>query len=567
MADYFTISYKEIGPVITQNDTTTDRITIIGTALDGPTSTPTRITTQSEAEAIFGPLVFNSIYKNPANNLDDGTYSGNELVRAYVEASRTGANNIWLCRVAGRKASGSFLSASTGMIFTAFYPGVSYNSITVTVTGSSTSGSVIISAPERYGGTIQYSFTSSKTVSQLMRDINSNTLNKAAVASLNLGTNPYISATVWALSTTGTITLSGGSYGINQAGDLDNSTTKWGIYTELTREDGVFDSIVDFNTDLIVLAGLYADDEVISGNTTTSFATALSDHCKNASVYHPTHGVIGLRPLGLSITDTEAITQHIKNYWYNSDAGYISVNDHWLKFGYFRWNGFVENLGVQDQFVDNGSLITVFAGPDVRMNIPALGLYQTSAAAVYAGFVSNLPSQIAATKQLLPGTLGLAFTIREKQIKNIVDGVDADETTRTPGHGAMVVLRNESITSRPEVVYDVTFAYDRNRAYANLQAQRVVQEALKRTKMELTPYLGQAFTTQTQMAIESRLRRLFESMVQEGKLHAAGEGQAYQFIVNANPLQIANNELSVELILWPALQIRRIRIATTVRRG
>ncbi len=562
MPEYFTLTYKEIGPVSTQDTLQTDRLLIIGTALDGPNNSPRKVNTQQEAETIFGPLVYATPFVNPNTGLSDNAYAHNELVRAYVEAVRAGAEDIWLCRIGGTKAGILSLGGSAGYNVTARSAGRLYNGIVVTATSGATSGTLTLANPAALGGSLTYNISSGTTLVQLVNTVNSDSRNRALTLSLTSAADAF----ALARTIMGSGTTSSGTYG-TAASSEDYNSNKYGLYTELTREDGTFDS-VDLEADLVLLAGIYLDDQVVSGSaaTTTSVGADFAEYIYNLNQHHPTHGFIGLRPLGMDDTNPEAIIAHIRNYWEDTSAGYVSSTLKWLKAGYFMSAGFT-GVGSQGETLDYGSYISVVAGPDVRMGHPTLGNYQTSPVATYAGFVSQLDSHRATTKKQIPGTLGLAYAIREKQIVRLVNGIGFNSITRSNGRGAVVVFRRNTETMLPEIAYDVTFAYDRSLAHADLQAQRVANEAVRLIKRELDPFIGEGINTQNMMAMESRVRRVLERMVELGKLHQSGEGDAFAFTITATPNQIANNEVSVDLVLRPALQAKRIRINTTVRRG
>lgn len=569
MSEYFAISVKEQGPVLVTDQVSTDRLTIIGPALNGPTNKPIRITNQAQAEKIFGPLAFTGLYLNPDTDTANSTYSYNELVRAYSEAVRAGARDVYLVRVGGVKASASGSSAIggvTGVAVEAIYAGYHFNGIVVTMGATGANGSLTVAQPAEYGGTVTYSYDNTMTLQQLISKINSE--NK--ITAVRLFGSSSANLTNYAVNVTGAVTLEGGTYGTEAPGD-DNASNKFTMYTNLTAEEtGTFDSITDFETDLALLVGIYLDDQVVTGSgaTSTTVAQKFAEFCANQNRQHPTHGFIGLRPLGYDGFSSDKVTTHILNNWESASAGYVDSNLKWIKAGYFMDGGLIGTDTLSLESVDYGAYISVVGGPDIRMSTPGIGLYQTSPVSIYAGMVSALPSEQAATKQRVPGSLGLSFSVREKQLRRLVNGIGWSEANKTPGKGAIVMLRTNEVAQTTEVAYDVTFANDRLPAFADLQPQRVVAEAIRLIKRELTPFLGDAFNAETQMAMEEKVRRVLDSMVESGKLFAGGEGSGYQFSLNGtNPLQIANNEVEVQLVLWPALQIKKIRITTTVRKG
>jgi hypothetical protein len=575
MADYFTFSIKEQGPVVVNEVAPTESLVIIGPALDGPSNVPVRISGAAQAESVFGPMVYKSQYVNPVTSTADNTVSYNELLRAYHEASRAGARNIYLVRVGGVKASSkgaAALGGVNGFELVARYAGRQYNGISVAITtgagpSSTTTGSITVTQPAIYGGTVVYNYDNSKTLDELLNMINTD--NKVNTIKLvrTTGMDPFAAATS---IVSGTAVLTGATYGTAAKGE-DNYNGKFKMYTDLTvGGNSTFESLSDFEAEHFLLAGIYADDQVVTGSaaTTTSVITDFGKFLGTVNSKTQAHGYIGVRPLyHLDPDDRDQISNHILNNWESVNPGFTDSALKWTKLGYFRSLGVIAIDPVTQESTDYGAYLSVVAGPDIRMSHSILGNYVTNPVALYAGMVTTFPSEEAMTRKTLPGTLNLRFTVTDKQIRRIVNGVGWSETTKLPGKGSLVMLRQDPDTFSPEVVYDTTFVNDTRLPFADLKSERVAFECLKRVKATLLPFIGKSFTTANKMAMEQAVRGVMNTMVEAGKLSPGGEGISYVFNLDAtSPFHIANNEVYVELTLAVSSPINRIRVATTVKR-
>jgi len=91
------------------NGPTTERLLIIGTAVDGPINSPMPITSASQAESIFGPASYSRGYLSPITSSEDGLPNGATLPLFISQAINAGCTNIYAVR-----ASGSYAAAVSG---------------------------------------------------------------------------------------------------------------------------------------------------------------------------------------------------------------------------------------------------------------------------------------------------------------------------------------------------------------------------------------------------------------------------------------------------------------------
>jgi hypothetical protein len=574
MSDYITFSIKEQGPVVVNEVAPTESLVIMGPALDGPMNTPIRVSGAAQAESIFGPLVYSGLYVNPVTNTADGQASYNELIRAYHEASRGGAKNIFLVRVGGTKAAArgvSGLGGGTGFDIVAVNPGRSYDGISATITTgagpSVVTGSITFAQPALYGGTVTFNYDANTTLEELLNKINNdnrvNTVRLVSTASMD----PYAAATS---IVSGSAAVTGGTYGTEAKGE-DNYNGKWKMYDALTNvSTGAFEVLSDFDAEHFLLSGIYVDDQVVTGTaaTTTSVVRDFALFMGAVNQRSQAHGYIGTRPLRhIDSADRDAISTHILNNWEDANPGFTNAALKWTKLGYFRNTGVVVVDSVTQEATDYGSYVSVVAGPDLRMVVSPLGNYVTNPVAMYAGMVTNTPPEKSMTREKIPNSLNLRYTITDKQIRRVVNGIGWNATTRTAGKGSLVIFRQEQGTQAPEVVFDTTFTNDTRLPFADLMSERVTFECLKKVKAGLMPFVGTAFTTANKMAMEQVVRSVMNSMVEGGKLAPGGEGISYVFSLDSTtPYHIANNEVYVELTISVPTQIKRIRVSTTVKR-
>lgn len=271
------ITQRDGGLVAIPTEPTTDRLLIIGPALDGPVSTPIAITSPSQAREWFGGCEWSNAYPDPAMSAvptgaatnfqathDKKIWNGNELARAVSEAFAAGCNNILCVRVGGEDAStlNSAVTAtdvamtgtpyiSSGYVFTgvgktssgdtggisiyakSLYPSFRYNGIgitgtvgaagllTVAVSGNIMNGNVALES-------LPYTAASGETIGTFLKALNTK-YNSFGVNFVSDFTDPsvayklvntFVSGTT-SYSTSGTgagtyngVTLAGGTYGV-----------------------------------------------------------------------------------------------------------------------------------------------------------------------------------------------------------------------------------------------------------------------------------------------------------------------------------------------------------------
>jgi len=562
----FTI--RDGGLVAAQLEPTTERLLIIGNALDGPVNVPIRVNSLTQAEAIFGPLTYTKGFVDPITGTESGKNSYNTLVLALYEAMIGGAGNVVLVRAGGTRATYSATGNVLGMTVVA--PGRIYNGVRVSVVhnpvGASGMTRITITQPAVKGGVMYSDFQSTTTTLQEVCDkLNSDARNSTIYFSV-----PAVSGTLMVSTLTAYpsgIAFSGGTYGTAAPGE-DYYASKAGYYATLTATGGTFETLASAEFNLALLTGIYADDQVVDGAeaTTTSVATDFARFLHViSSEAQPVHGVIGLRPTGLRTPgDLKALADN--NYLATTYGNYGVAADRWIKFGPFMKDGFSMVDPYTGETVDIGKYLSVVAGPDVILYCSGLNsskaMYNTNGAAVYAGLVSSIAAHKAATNKALGAVSALLGNFPQLTRAALISGVGKDDYLGYAGGGAYVVFKTSQVVGVPVVVQDNTAAL-RTSDYAVLQILRIVNLASQLAKQVLFPYIGEPNTVEARGAMKTNLKSAFDKMVEAGML-LGGDSVGYDFAITSDRLDQVFTQINVTMRLRPSLQIRDIIVTVSV---
>lgn len=535
----------------------TESVLIIGPALDGPTDRPLRLANQAVIETVYGPVSFNNDYSGP--NGETTGYSGNALVKALREVQSGGAADIRLLRVGGTSASGTFnmpanlnAGATGTIILEAKFPGRIYNKVTVVFASGATSGSVTITQPVSKGGDITISWsaaagTSGQTIAEVIDRINAHPSNSTVKASI--GT---ISGTAQARLLIGTGTLAGGTDGTIKD---DLASNKTALYNNLTAADvGTFAILDDYEVDVIYLAGVYADDLVVSGDNTKSVMQPFAEFLGKRTQDHPIIGVVGTKPLD-DFSTRAKIKNHVDTLL-TKIAGTRGTN--WINCGYFLHNGFTFNDGTLEQPIDAGAYLQVVAA-DCIFNDAQLGLYVETGAGVYAGTIAALKPHQPTTHKPVNGIFGVPYEFTRAQLDRLSAGVGNDALTETLGGGAYVTIRR--IEGRGFMFTRGVTAAQRKSDYKDLQPLRIASAVHKGVKEIAFPFLGQTNDFAHRQALTTAIKTFLDGMYDAGAL-LGKEGVGYKVTVlgGQTPLQNLLGRLDIEITLRPALEIKNISV-------
>lgn len=537
----------------------TESVLIIGPAIDGPTDRVISVNNVADIQLVYGNVVFDPNYTGPAG--EQKGFSGNHLIKSLREVQRGGCADIRMLRICGNKSQGTFTmpaqvnAGATGTItFIARSNGRLYNQVAVSFTSGAVSGSVTVAQPTVKGGafTVSYNTTiSGQTIGEVIDRINSDTRNRSLIA--RAGT---VSTTAPARVLHGGASLTGGTDGTQKDDMASSKLTYWKALTDATS--GLFnDFLADYEADIILLAGVYVDDMVDTNSSSTSIASDFASFLAKRTVDYPMLGVMGVRPL-YDVSDRSKISQHFTALTSVTAGTRGAVTDYWSNAGYFLANGFPYNDGSLDQSIDGGAYLQIVAG-DVMINDGDLGTYTENAFGIYAGTVSALKPQQAATYKPVPGIQGLPWEFNRTQLDQLVGGIGADRLTETPGGGAYVCVRR--IEGRGNLfVKDVT-ASMRVSDFKNLQPLRIANACHKGIRDICFPFLGQSNDIPHRQALTTQLKSFLDAMADAGAL-LGKDGIGYQLQVRGGdtPLSQLLGELAIDVVLRPALQIQAIKV-------
>jgi hypothetical protein len=555
----FVFAYRDGG--LTQAVTTpsTEKLLIIGNALDGPVNTPITVQSLSDAEAYFGPIVYSGDYVDPLTGTADGNYADNTLVKAAYEAIVGGAGNLSLVRVGGNTASVTGVFGGSVNIY-AKYPGRVYNSVVVTATSGSTGYTFTAIQPPSKNGTVSWTFPLSTLVGQAISTINNDTRN--ATIGITVPVTMFQSPiTVLGVGSAALSGFTSGTNGTSAPGE-DFSGNEIGYYNLLTAQYGTFNTLMNATFDIAVLTGIYGDDVVSATNpTTTSVANDFANWLYQVSIeQQPVHGVIGLRPTGLSAPP--ALTNYATNDLLNPSPGYYSQVANWINFGYFMSQGFYgvdPDSGAQ---VDIGRYLSVVAGPDIIYSESQLGYYLENGAAAYAGMITALPAQQATTNQALGGVNKLNGNYPKSINEQLNQGLGYQQQPFIAGSSAYVTFRYSNFLGAPIVVADNTCA-QRSSDYKTLQVLRICNLASFMVQSVVRPFIGQPNEVDSRTAMQTQINTALGTLVTAGAL-IGGDGNGYQFTLSSDPVELLMGQVTITLFLRPALQIKYIRVVVNV---
>lgn len=545
----------------------TNRLLIIGTAVDGPVNEPLQIQSAQELERVFGPAKYSNGYKDP-NDLESGKYNGATLPLAFRLAQVAGCDDIWVVRATGTKASNTTAFSSYFDIESQF-AGDIYNDVTITLaTGTGAASGVAtftISQPEVKGGSFSISMATTTTVEEAIKLINDDRRNRTIYIDAN--TYPLVLTDTVGDMSDATVTLTGGTNQTDAPGEaLFGNKALYA--TKLTATDtGTFDMLLGdrFQFAVAVLTGLYLDDEVVAADSSKSiflnYASWLESMSKRA---RPCLGVIGCRPTG--IRDTADFITYINDSLLATDPGYYDQDADWIKAGPFLYNGAFYTDGV-NRTIDLGGRVCVTAGTDCIWSHPDTGRYIDSFHVPYAAMLTTIEPENSAQYKPITGALGYVNKLPGKYADLLSAGVGASVVSNTSGRGAYTVLVPNFRDPRgSRVVYEDATASFRNDYFRQAQLQNLVNSIHIDLYDRLIDYIGKPSSLSTQAAMKADVRAVLDGYVSSGGLKG-GEGLGYQFNLKVSGTDEALGIVRLDLSVFPSTSIRAIVQTITVMRN
>jgi hypothetical protein len=562
---------------------TTERLLIIGTALDGPLNVPVRVTDAAEAERIFGPATYSNGYKSPITATADDKNSGATIPRAIAQAIAGGCTDIYVCRATGNYATAP--SAFSGKLdLKSSFPGRLYNDVSLGLQSPTGSGilRVTVTQPSQKGETYTTSYASALTVAEVIDLINGDRRNRT----FEIIKDTYASIHANACTTLGgsalvTVGLSGGTYGTNAPGE-DFATSLNGYASALAATDfGTFDQLLGqrFRFNVSVLTGIHLDDQVVdngyakAGGGTWSSAdeyqvSVATDYVlwldRMSQEVGPCFGVVACRPPG--IRNVSTFISFISGSLLDTGAGKWNANLRWNKAGYFMYTGWSRTDNIAGT-VDMGQRLGVVAGPEVVFSHPKLGNYTDMFHVSYAAMLTTLPPERAPIFKQLPGVVSYGTPIPAKYANKLVQGVGFDDTNDLSGRGAYTVLtRNPRDPLGPMVIYDdVTAAY-RDDYMRNYQLVHLCNSIHNNLDYALGSFIGGPTSPSALAAMETVVQNIMDGYVASNALRGA-RGVGYDFRLSMTGTDEALGVVRIFLEISPATALRKIYFVVAVRQN
>jgi len=544
------------------NGPTTERLLIIGTAVDGPINSPMPITSASQAESIFGPASYSRGYLSPITSSEDGLPNGATLPLFISQAINAGCTNIYAVR-----ASGSYAAAVSGfngkLYLRSIYPGRIYNSVSVTVTAMNGTLLWTQTQPNNKLGSFSTTFASTLSIGQIADLVNADRRNTTLYVDKSVFT-AYVSAACTTL-VSGTATVSGGTNGTSAPGE-DYFSSKTGYATLLTATDtGTFDMIegMGFPFNIAVLTGVYFDDQVVDTNGQsvtigTDFAVWL-DKC--STTINPCHGVMGTRPHG--IRDRTALINYVNTSLLATTAAFYDAAKRWTKAGAFLYAGFKRTDPVEG-VVDMGRRLSVCAGCDVIYTHPDIGTYADNFHGTYAAMLTTYPPEKEPTFSKLPGVLAYTDLLPTKYADLLVQGVGYDGTNDISGKGAFVTLTRSLDGGGSPVIYSPVTTTDREDYFFTYQPIHLANSVHSAMALAFTGYYGSPTDQKTRAAMETTIQNILDGYAQSGALKGKrGVGYDYEVVSSARDEALGIIRVNVEL--WPARALQKIVFTVAVK--
>lgn len=560
---------------------TTEKLLIIGTAVDGPQNLPIRVTDAAAAERLFGPATYTNGYKNPVTGTADDKTSGATIPLAIAQAIAAGCTDIYVCRATGTHAT-SPSAFSSKLDLRSIYPGRIYNEVSLGLHASGNALNVVVTQPTVKGQTYTTSYASSLTVAEVIDRINGERRNTTFEIVKNTYA-AYLASACTALATSAlvTVTLAGGTNGTNAVGE-DYASSLDGYATMLTTTDtGTFDQLIGqrFRFNVCVLTGIHLDDQVVtsgSAKPTGGTWTAADEYQVSIATDYvlwldrvsqtlsPCFGVIACRPSG--IRDISSFITYINDSLLSTSSGRWNSNLRWNKAGYFLYNGWTRTDPIAGT-IDLGQRLGVVAGPEVVYSHPKIGNYSDMFHVSYASMLTTVPPERAPIFKAIPGIISYGTPIPAKYAEKLVQGVGFDSTNDLSGKGAYTVLtRNPRDSMGPMVVFDDVTTASRDDYMRNYQLVHLCNSIHNNLDLALASFIGGPTSPQALAAMETVVQNIMDGYVSSSAFRG-GRGVGYDFRIHMSGTDAALGVVRIELEISPATALRKIYFVVAVRQS
>lgn len=193
--------------------------------------------------------------------------------------------------------------------------------------------------------------------------------------------------------------------------------------------------------------------------------------------------------------------------------------------------------------VDIGKYISVCAMPLTFFNSTDLtgAGYQSTMASMYGGFYSSLPSNSSPTNKTISGVRA-PFRISKTKLNSLAKA-----------HYVSVKQKEETLK-----ISDAPTAARPESDFVRLTTVRIVSEAVNVVRTVAEPYIGEPNTAAARVALETGIVR------ELARLQELGFVQRFEAKVTATVAQQIQGDATVELVIVPAFELRKITIITSL---
>lgn len=193
--------------------------------------------------------------------------------------------------------------------------------------------------------------------------------------------------------------------------------------------------------------------------------------------------------------------------------------------------------------IDIGKYLSVTAMPLTFFNsVDETGFgYQANMASFYGGFFSALDAQSAPTNKRVRGVRA-PFKINKTKLNQL-----------TRSHYVSVKQKEQVLR-----ITDAPLAARPGSDYTRLTTKRITKDAIDVVRLVGSPYIGEPNTAAARQALETGIVRELSALQEAGAL------QRFEVRVSATVAQQIRGDLTVELILVPAFELRKITVITSL---
>lgn len=398
------------------------------------------------------------------------------------------------------------------------------------------------------------------TIAELIAAVNAHLYNNVVKLSI-VTTTESNAATVGALKVSDAMVLVPTATALTGGSNFlaYNSTNLEDIYEQLHC---MYQDIGDYQVDSIVVTGVYADDQLTftmdDASEFTTFGEQLANFCADVNEKnYEMFGIIGAKPP--TATTQKAVTTRINELMNVTGDSNLKLQNH-----YFRYTTtYTKDADTGNytfslaEVIDPetggqktvGHFINVVTLPELIFSDAILGKYSTNGAASYAGMVSSLSPQSAPTNKVLPNVIGMNYILSPAQL-NVLTG--QRYVTFRKRNGGAIVCTDGCTAASPLV--------DGSKSdYCRLSTVRITFAAVGVVRECAEPFIGEPNET----AQHNALYTAIESGLK--KMKAAGALTGYSFNITASTAQKILGECSIDLVIVPALETRRIRVSVALK--